>query len=111
MDTFVSTTSQNSQLEESSFLTTLDMDTTNIPSQLQNQNGILMFGNQDLPGTPPGSSAARFTGLAMGGGADRARGGGGVLQTEVTAQRAFNDLRRFGSMLVGRRETPDSRAR
>lgn len=115
MDAFVSKTSQNVDLEESSFLTTLDMDTATVPTYSQNQSGFLTFGNnsQDLPGTPPlSTAAARFTSLGMGGAiADKGRGGGGGAQTEVSAQRAFNDLRRFGSMLVGRRETSDSRGR
>ena len=109
MDAFVAMTSQNAELEDSSFLTTLDMDTANLPSQPPSQAGFFSFAGPDLPGTPPASSTQRFPGLALGA-SDKTPGSvqsGG----EVAAQRAFNDLRRFGSMLVGRREPSDGRSR
>lgn len=94
MDAFVALTSQEASLDDSSFLTTLDMDTTNLPAQTQSQSGFLSFGIQ--PGTPPPNSTARFS-------MDQARNGASNAG-EATAQRAFSDLRRFGSMLVGRRD-------
>jgi hypothetical protein len=96
MDAFVAITSQQASLDGSSFLTTLDMDTSNLPAATQSQTGFLSFGTQDLPGTPPSSTMARF-------GMERTKSGTAG-PGEATAQRAFSDLRRFGSMLVGRRD-------
>jgi hypothetical protein len=111
MDAFVTMTSQRPELEDSSFLTSLDMDPSSLPpTQNQNQNSFLSFGALDLPGTPPTSSTPRFGSLALSAG-DKSKAAYNPMGSEVTAQRAFNDLRRFGSMLVGRREASDTRGR
>ncbi|PWN35464.1 uncharacterized protein FA14DRAFT_164344 [Meira miltonrushii] len=119
MDTFVSRSSQIDSLEDSSFLTTLDMDTTNVPGAIGLGGGSMVTGTDTPPAsagaglfnfiaggvgdggtnTPPLGSAPRFSSPA-----GRGKGSGQGDAVGAGAQRAFSDLRRFGSMLVGRRE-------
>ncbi|PWN41583.1 hypothetical protein IE81DRAFT_291583, partial [Ceraceosorus guamensis] len=91
MDTFVTLTSQNDQLSETSFLTSLDMDP---PTNATTPGPFLSFAaagsTVDGSSTPP---------LGRGSAFDR-----DYNPTATGAARAFGDLKRFGSMLVGRRE-------
>jgi len=120
MDAFVSVTSQSADLTDTSFLTSLgesraslkhaallttrcvDMDPpANAPfAQATTPTPFLSFGLVDGTSTPPNQPARHgFASPDRSGGAGE---GGG-------AARAFGDLRRFGSMLVGRKE--ESRGR
>lgn len=157
MDVFVAKTSHNDALEDSSFLTTLDMDTSMSTSTMSqgevqaqgypNAGGLLSFiggggggytarqgAGDSAPNTPPlGSVPQRYASLTLGGlggigptsspgmgrvtsgnSANTPGGSGGAGDGAVGAgaQKALNDLRRFGSLLVGRRDsTNETRGR
>lgn len=128
MDAFVSKSSQQDDLEDSSFLTTLDMDATSAPGSAGGAEalsaggatGLLSFmsGNENAGlSTPPLGSAPRYAAsLGLSGLTSTPTSAGkgkSTVQSDAVgagAQRALSDLRRFGSMLVGRRE-PSSESR
>lgn len=121
LDGFIGKTGQRDDLSDSSFLTSLDMDVTSSALAMQTPLPFLSFANEGSS-TPTGPS--RYAGLTLGG-----LGGIGVASNAPSsgpaasasmmdyrvrsppggdvgagAQKAFSDLKRFGSLLVGRRD-------